>query len=98
MTWRNGRLRARRVDGESSRRLAVVARVPAALARLHHAPRRGHGSYPYPFLHSANGGYGTVLIHVLAILVGMLAFVYATVRIGNLMSASRAPHAAAAVS
>jgi hypothetical protein len=47
------------------------------------------GTYPYPFLDPANGGYGAVLGYSVAILVGMLLFVYAIVRIGNAMVARR---------
>lgn len=49
------------------------------------------GTYPYPFLDPANGGYGAVLAYSVAILVGMLLFVYAIVRIGNAMRERRAP-------
>lgn len=47
------------------------------------------GTYPYPFLDPANGGYGVVLVYSVAILVGMLLFIYATVRIGNAMAERR---------
>jgi hypothetical protein len=35
------------------------------------------GTYPYPFLDPANGGYGTVLAYSIAILVGMLVVIWA---------------------
>jgi hypothetical protein len=47
------------------------------------------GTYPYPFLDPANGGYGAVLGYSVAILVGMLLFIYAIVWIGNSMAARR---------
>jgi hypothetical protein len=47
------------------------------------------GTYPYPFLDPANGGYGVVLVYSVAILVGMLLFIYAIVSIGNTMTARR---------
>jgi hypothetical protein len=43
------------------------------------------GTYPYPFLDPANGGYGAVLGYSAAILIGMLLFIYVIVRIGNAM-------------
>jgi hypothetical protein len=49
------------------------------------------GTYPYPFLDPANGGYGAVLGYSVAILVGMLLFIYAIVRIGNAMRERRSP-------
>jgi hypothetical protein len=49
------------------------------------------GTYPYPFLDPANGGYGTVLVYSVAILIGMLLFIYAIVWIGNAMRERRAP-------
>jgi hypothetical protein len=47
------------------------------------------GTYPYPFLDPANGGYSVVLGYSVAILVGMLLFIYAIVWIGNAMAARR---------
>jgi hypothetical protein len=47
------------------------------------------GTYPYPFLDPANGGYGVVLVYSMAILVGMLLFIYAIVSIGNAMADRR---------
>jgi hypothetical protein len=47
------------------------------------------GTYPYPFLDPANGGYGAVAIYSVTILVGMLLFIYAIVWIGNAMAARR---------
>ena len=44
------------------------------------------GTYPYPFLDPANGGYGTVAVYAVAILIGMLAFIWAIVWIGNAMA------------
>ena len=49
--------------------------------------------YPYPFLDPANGGYGAVAIYSVAILIGMLVFIYAIVWMGNGMSARRSPSA-----
>jgi hypothetical protein len=49
------------------------------------------GTYPYPFLDPANGGYGAVAIYSVAILVGMLLFIYAIVWIGNAMRARGSP-------
>ena len=49
------------------------------------------GTYPYPFLDPANGGYGVVLAYSVAILVGMLAFIWGIVSIGNAMRERRAP-------
>ncbi|MEP6469349.1 MAG: Pr6Pr family membrane protein [Chloroflexota bacterium] len=46
-------------------------------------------TYPYPFLDPANGGYAVVLVYSVAILVGMLLFIYAIVAIGNAMAARR---------
>jgi hypothetical protein len=39
--------------------------------------------YPYPFLDPANGGYGTVAMYCLMILVLMLAMCAAVVAVGN---------------
>ena len=47
-------------------------------------------NYPYPFLDPANGGYGSVAIYSVAILVGMLFVIWAIVAIGNAMQGSRA--------
>jgi hypothetical protein len=47
------------------------------------------GTYPYPFLDPANGGYGAVLGYGVAILIGLLLFTYAIVWIGNTMAARR---------
>jgi hypothetical protein len=47
------------------------------------------GKYPYPFLDPANGGYGTVAVYCVAILLGMLLFIYAIVSIGNAMRPRR---------
>ena len=41
------------------------------------------GRYPYPFLDPANGGYGTVAVYVVMILLLMLAMCAAVVAIGN---------------
>lgn len=41
------------------------------------------GKYPYPFLDPANGGYGTVALYCVAILVGMTAFCAIVVWVGN---------------
>jgi hypothetical protein len=49
------------------------------------------GTYPYPFLDPANGGNGAVLGYSVAILVGMLLFIYAIVWIGNAMRERRSP-------
>jgi hypothetical protein len=43
------------------------------------------GTYPYPFLDPANGGYGAVALYSIAILVGMLVFIWAIVAAGNAM-------------
>ena len=48
------------------------------------------GKYPYPFLDPANGGYGSVAIYSVAILVGMLLVIWAIVAIGNGMRQRRA--------
>lgn len=47
------------------------------------------GRYPYPFLDPASGGYGTVLIYCVAILIGMVVVIVAVTRIGNGMRALR---------
>ncbi|HET6745645.1 MAG TPA: Pr6Pr family membrane protein [Candidatus Limnocylindria bacterium] len=52
------------------------------------------GTYPYPFLDPANGGYGTVLVYSVAILIGLLIFIYAIVWIGNAMRERRMPEGA----
>lgn len=41
------------------------------------------GKYPYPFLDPANGGYATVAVYCVAILVGMTAFCAIVVWVGN---------------
>ena len=41
--------------------------------------------YPYPFLDPANGGYPTVLLYCVAILLGMLGVIWVVSRIGNAM-------------
>ncbi len=41
------------------------------------------GKYPYPFLDHANGGYGTVAVYCVAILVGMTASCAVVVWVGN---------------
>lgn len=41
------------------------------------------GKYPYPFLDPANGGYGTVALYVLAILVAMALVTGAAVWVAN---------------
>jgi len=46
--------------------------------------------YPYPFLDPANGGYGTVLVYCVAILLGMLGVIWIVTRIGNAMGSRRA--------
>jgi hypothetical protein len=48
------------------------------------------GWYPYPFLDPAHGGYGSVLVYGVAIVVGMLLFIYAIVWVGNAMRDRRA--------
>jgi hypothetical protein len=45
------------------------------------------GKYPYPFLDPANGGYGTVAVYCVAILVGMTGFIAIVVWVGNLLGA-----------
>jgi hypothetical protein len=52
------------------------------------------GTYPYPFLDPANGGYGLVLAYSVAILVGMLLFIWIIVSIGNAMGRRSAGAAA----
>lgn len=42
------------------------------------------GKYPYPFLDPANGGYGTVAVYCVAILVGLLIVSAAAVTAANL--------------
>jgi hypothetical protein len=44
------------------------------------------GWYPYPFLDPLGGGYGPVLITVVAIMAGFLVFAAVTIFIGNLRS------------
>lgn len=54
------------------------------------------GKYPYPFLDPANGGYGTVAVYCVAILVVMALVCWATVVLGNAVSPrGRAPDATA---
>ena len=43
------------------------------------------GWYPYPFLDPANGGYGSVAVYFVAILVGFLAIGAMTVALGDAM-------------
>lgn len=45
------------------------------------------GKYPYPFLDPANGGYGTVAVYCLVILVGMTVFCSVVVWAGNAVGA-----------
>jgi hypothetical protein len=45
--------------------------------------------YPYPFLDPAYGGYGTVLLYGIAILLGMLVVIRSVIRIGNAMRSRR---------
>ncbi|WP_157181283.1 Pr6Pr family membrane protein [Actinopolymorpha alba] len=42
------------------------------------------GWYPYPFLDPANGGYPSVAIHLVAILIGFVVFSWVTVALANL--------------
>ncbi|PZR60738.1 MAG: hypothetical protein DLM71_10400 [Chloroflexi bacterium] len=41
------------------------------------------GKYPYPFLDPANGGYGTVAVYCVVILIGMTLVCLATVAVAN---------------
>lgn len=52
------------------------------------------GTYPYPFLDPANGGYGTVTAYCLAILIGMTAFCALAVWVGNALRSRMQPTAA----
>ena len=45
--------------------------------------------YPYPFLDPANGGYGTVAVYCVAILVGVLLAMGAIMWSGNAMGDGR---------
>ena len=47
------------------------------------------GLYPYPFLDPANGGYGSVAVYSVAILVVMLLVCWATVVLGNAAGGAR---------
>jgi hypothetical protein len=47
------------------------------------------GWYPYPFLDPANGGYGTVALYVVAILVFGVALCWLVSWIGNRLGSSR---------
>ena len=47
------------------------------------------GWYPYPFLDPANGGYGSVAVYSVAILVVMLIVCWATVVLGNAAGGGR---------
>lgn len=47
------------------------------------------GKYPYPFLNPAIGGYGSVALYSVAILVGMLLVIWCIVTIGNAMQERR---------
>src|SRR6476619_146030 len=51
----------------------------------------GDGWYPYPFLDPANGGYASVAISVVGVLVGFLVLSALFVALGN--ARSRPPHA-----
>jgi hypothetical protein len=41
------------------------------------------GKYPYPFLDPGNGGYGSVAVYCVAILVGMALLCLAAVWVAN---------------
>ncbi len=47
------------------------------------------GKYPYPFLDPANGGYGTVALYSLAILIGMTLLCLAFVALANAAGGAR---------
>jgi hypothetical protein len=47
--------------------------------------------YPYPFLNPANGGYGTVAITIVAVLIGFIAISWAIIWLGNQRRGSGAP-------
>jgi hypothetical protein len=47
------------------------------------------GWYPYPFLNPANGGYGTVALYALGILVLFMAVVWVTATAGTTLRARR---------
>lgn len=49
------------------------------------------GLYPYPFLNPANGGYGSVAIYIVAILVVMAIVCWLTVVLGNAAGGNRRP-------
>ncbi len=48
------------------------------------------GWYPYPFLDPENGGYGTVALYAVAILIGFLVVTWAVAMIGAALRARRA--------
>jgi len=50
--------------------------------------------YPYPFLHPANGGYATVAVYCVGILVVMAVVSALTVALGNFAAPQRRPEAA----
>ena len=45
--------------------------------------------YPYPFLNPANGGYGSVTVYGVGILIGMLAICWLVAWLGNRFGADR---------
>lgn len=45
--------------------------------------------YPYPFLDPGNGGYGLVALYSVAILIGMVLFIWIITAAGNAMAARR---------
>lgn len=47
------------------------------------------GWYPYPFLDPENGGYGTVALYAIAILIGFLVVTWAVAMIGSALRARR---------
>lgn len=47
------------------------------------------GWYPYPFLDPENGGYGTVALYAVAILIGFLVVTWAVAMIGSALRARR---------
>ncbi len=47
------------------------------------------GWYPYPFLDPGNGGYGTVALYAVAILIGFLMVTWAVAAVGSALRARR---------
>lgn len=72
----------RRLTYRGSLRWLVFPSVWVTLTLIRGA---ADGWYPYPFLDPANGGYGSVAVYFVAILVGFLAIGAMTVALGDAM-------------